>query len=128
MKSVVLLTTSFPRSEPGSEAAGSFVVDLCEALSELCRVTVVAPGSDNFVEKQRQFNIYRYRALEKPLAEIYLSEVVNILRVLRSGADATRRAAKNVDPDALIALWALPSGFWASNVAKKLHIPLVVWC
>ena len=131
MKSVVLLSTSFPRSEPGSEAAGSFVVDLCNLLSEFCRVAIVAPGADNTVETYDTFHVYRYRTPDKPLSEMcwhHPLEIMRIVSVLNAGAKASRRATEDLDADILIALWALPCGFWARNAAKWARIPFVVWC
>ena len=131
MKSIVVLTTSFPRSEPGSEAAGSFVVDLCESLGQLCHVTVVAPGAKDVTENYTQFGVYRYRSPDKPLSAMRLYhpfEAFNIFQALAAGRNATSRAVRDEKPDLLVALWALPSGFWARNVARQEHIPFVVWC
>ncbi|MDJ0958655.1 MAG: glycosyltransferase [Arenicellales bacterium] len=131
MKSIVVLTTSFPRSEPGSEAAGSFVVDLCESLGRLCRVTVVAPGARDVIENHTRFSVYRYRSPDKPLSTMRVYhpfDAFNIFQALAAGRSATNRAVHDTKPDLLVALWALPSGFWARNVARQEHIPFVVWC
>ena len=131
MKSIVVLTTSFPRSEPGSEAAGSFVVDLCESLGQICRVTVVAPGAKNVIETHTQFAVYRYRSADKPMSAMRIYhplEAFNIFQVLAAGRSVTSRAVRDTKPDLLVALWALPSGYWARDVARQEHIPFVVWC
>ena len=131
MTNLVLLTTSFPRSEPGSEAAGSFVVDLSVSLGKFWHVTVVAPGTDDTVERWESLNVYRYKTPDKPLAEmrvVHPFDVVNIFRVLRAGQRATNHAIKDTNPEAIIALWALPCGLWAQIAAKKVRIPFIVWC
>ncbi len=131
MNNLVILTTSFPRSKPGSEAAGSFVVDLCESLSKLCRVAIVAPGAESVIERHDRFVVYRYKAPDKPLSEMRLYNprgIVDILKTLKAGADATRLAADDLNPSAYVALWALPCGFWARTAAQRTGVPFIVWC
>ena len=59
----VLVTSSYPITGDGSEAAGSFVRDLAHELARHGPCRVVAPGNQNDVENEtKSLTVYRYRA------------------------------------------------------------------
>ena len=128
---IVLVTTSFPIANDGSEAAGSFVSDLAEELAKRVSVRVVAPGH---LPAQEQWSpnveVFRYPAPAKPLSTLKPwrpADIVEILRVLRAGMRATREAVKRGTTAHVFALWALPSGEWARRVAREYGIGYSVW-
>ena len=90
---LVLISTSFPISGDGSEAAGSFVSDLVEEISKYVPVRVVAPGPANARERwSSNVEVFRYATPARPLSTLkpwVPSQLAEILRVLRNGANAT---------------------------------------
>lgn len=128
---ILLVTTSFPQSNSGSEAAGSFVVDFAHELTRSAQVAVVAPGLHENIETDDQgLPIFRYQATRQPLSILKPYNPLHwktIATTLGSGNRVTLKAAKELDAEYILALWALPSGFWAQQAAKKLNIPYATW-
>jgi glycosyltransferase involved in cell wall biosynthesis len=130
MEHIILLTTSFPGERLGSEAAGSFVADFAEELTQRCRVTVLAPSTRAHVESRGNLRIERFAVPKLPLSLLNVSNPVHwvgIFRTLYNGQKALNRLLGKGPVDHILALWALPSGYWARNVYKKHHIPYSVW-
>lgn len=128
---VVLVTTSFPIASDGSEAAGSFVMDTAQALSEHLDVRVVAPGPMSQRQKwSAGVEVFRFAAPEKPLSTLSLwnpADLLSTLRVLRAGRNAVRQAVLAGPTVHILALWALPSGYWAQVVAREAGVAYSVW-
>lgn len=129
MKTLTLISTSYPIAADGSEAAGSFVADLVQALAEHVAVRVVAPGPQAGQEVvSERITVYRFAAPDKPLSTLKPWKLRDMLwthRVLRGGMQATRQAAAGSQH--IFALWALPSGEWARRAAHELGISYSVW-
>lgn len=128
---LVLVTSSFPISGDGSEAAGAFVADLVEALSEHIPVRVVAPGRH---DKQEQWStgvdVFRYATPDRPLSTLrpwHPKEAWSTLKVLNAGGRATEAAVASGPTAHLLALWALPCGEWARRAAARHGIGYSVW-
>ena len=128
---IVLVTTSFPMANDGSEAAGSFVSDLAEELGKHVPVRVVAPGQQSRRERWvENVEVFRYAAPCQPLSTLkpwHPSDLFEIMQVLRAGMRATRTAAEAGPIAHILALWALPSGIWAHRVAREYGIGYSVW-
>ena len=129
-RAIVLVTSSFPIRGDGSEAAGSFVADLAEAIAKHAPVRVVAPGAEPLREAwSERVEVIRYAAPSQPLSTLKPwrpAELQWIVRVLRGGLAATRAAAAT-DAAQVFALWGLPCGEWARRVARERGIPYSVW-
>jgi glycosyltransferase involved in cell wall biosynthesis len=126
----VLVTSSFPIRGDGSEAAGSFVVDLAEELAKHVDVRIVAPGMNEEREQwSRNILVHRYAAPARPLSTLKPwrpGDVQWIVRVWRGGLRATREAL--VDGEAgVVALWALPCGEWARRATRERDGRYSVW-
>ncbi len=130
IRPIVLITTSFPISQDGSEAAGGFVADVARSLSLHVPIRVVAPGRHDGVEEwSDHLSIYRYQAPDQALSTLRLwhpRDCLRILGVLRAGARATTHATRDGAAH-MLALWALPSGYWARSVAHATGVPYSVW-
>ncbi|MEP6485532.1 MAG: glycosyltransferase [Rudaea sp.] len=130
-ESLLLITTSYPEKEDGSEAAGSFVADLVKELAEIVDVTVIAPGRRTTVDvNDRRIAVYRFRAPPKALGNLRLWHPLDLLRIivtLSSGKSAVMRAATERKITHTFALWALPSGYWARLLWLAKGIPYSVW-
>jgi len=126
----VLVTSSFPIRGDGSEAAGSFVADLAEALAKEVPLRVVAPGAQS--ERERwadSIEVFRYAAPAFPLSTLKPwrpDHLLWIRRVLRNGLAATRAAADS-GAEHILALWGLPCGEWARRAACERGITYSTW-
>ena len=127
---LVLVTSSFPIGGDGSEAAGSFVVDLVEELATHIDVRVVAPGRLAEREQWSQnVAVHRYAAPSRPLSTLKpwrLGDLRWISRVWRGGMQTTREAAAD-GVTSILALWALPCGAWARQIACESGVGYSVW-
>lgn len=128
---IVLITTSFPISGNGSEAAGSFVSDLVEELGKHVKVRVVAPGTSAGREVWcHGVEVFRYPAPDKPLSTLKPwrpDDLLALRTVMQEGRDMTRAAVAAGPTAHVLALWALPSGHWAREVWRESGVPYSVW-
>jgi len=128
---LVLVTTSFPILGDGSEAAGSFVSDLAEELAGRVPVRVVAPGRKTGQERwSDRVEVFRYATPDQPLSTLRPwkpADLAAIRQVLRQGERATRQAVQAGSTAHMLALWALPSGYWARRIARETGVPYSVW-
>lgn len=128
---IVLVTSSFPISGDGSEAAGAFVADLAEELARHVSVRVVAPGDADTVQSwSTRVDVFRYRTPDQPLSTLrpwHPADTLKIARVMVGGARATERAVAAGTATHLLALWALPGGEWARRSARRHGIGYSVW-
>lgn len=130
MQHIVIITTSFPQSTPGAEAAGSFVYDFAIELTMHTRVTVIAPGDTTAVEQQESITVNRFAVPMLPLSLLSIFNPCHwyaIYRTMKAGMDMTRDLLKSEKYDYIFALWALPSGYWARKVLTNSHIKYAVW-
>ncbi|MCW8877230.1 MAG: glycosyltransferase [Kangiellaceae bacterium] len=126
------MTTSYPQSYDGSEAAGSFVSDFAVKLSESgIDVVVVAPSSENNkVEKQENLTICRFKVDKLPLSNLTIYnplQWISIVKTIRSGARQVELTCREYSVDHVFALWAMPSGYWAYRAFRKLNISYSIW-
>lgn len=126
----VMVTTSYPMTTGGREAAGSFVSDLAEELARTMPVRVVAPGSRSIIEGSETLRVFRYRAPEKPLSTLKpwrAGDLAGMWSVMAGGQQATNAAVTAGPVAMLLALWALPSGHWARRSARLHGLRYSVW-
>lgn len=129
-RSIVLVTTSFPIRGDGSEAAGGFVLETALALGEHVPVRVVAPGLEAGYERWGGIEVFRFAAPEKPLSTLKLwnpADLIATVQVLRSGRRAVEQAVQAGPTAHILALWALPSGYWANVASRQYGVPYSVW-
>lgn len=128
---IVLVTTSFPKAGDGSEAAGTFVLDLAEEIALHMPVRVVAPGDSSCRETTLGgIDVFRYAAPAEALSTLKPwrpADLAKIHSVLGTGMAATRQAVQAGATSSILALWAFPSGAWARRVAREADLPYSVW-
>lgn len=128
---LVIVTSSFPISGDGSEAAGAFVADLAGELANHVPVRVVAPGHADARESwAKDVEVFRYAAPEQALSTLRLWHPADALRVscvLRAGQRATEQAVTAGPTAHVLALWALPCGQWTRRSARRHGIGYSVW-
>jgi glycosyltransferase involved in cell wall biosynthesis len=125
---VLLITTSYPWTADGRESAGSFVADFAAALAEHLDVSVVAPGPTEAVQQQGALQVHFFRAPRLPLSLLrpwLPGDWPAIWRTMSSGALLCRAVADARPVDHALALWALPSGYWARQLPG--NISYSVW-
>jgi glycosyltransferase involved in cell wall biosynthesis len=130
MKHIALITTSYPDSVPGAEAAGGFVADFALELSRHMRVTVIAASLNDSVVSEGNLTECRFAVPKLPLSLLNPLKPTHwgqILSSLRSGQNAVDRLVQDDRPDHFLALWALPGGYWADRVARQHGISFSVW-
>lgn len=130
MKHIALITTSYPDSVPGAEAAGSFVADFALELSRHMRVTVLAASLKDAQVTSGNLTECRFAVPKLPLSLLNPLNPTHwgqILSSLRSGQKAVDLLAQNDRPDHFLALWALPGGYWADRVERQHGIKFSVW-
>lgn len=128
---IVLITTSFPEDELGSEIAGSFIADFAEELSNHhVQVTVIAPSLQHREYRHKNFTVKRFRVPSLPLSLLQCGNPmhwIHIIRTIWSGQETLNKIIKEEHIDYVFAFWVLPSGFWARNVFKRYKIPYSTW-
>lgn len=130
MLHIALVTTSYPDEAPGSEAAGSFVEDFALELSSMARVTVIAASTSDSISTTGNLTVRRFAVPRLPLSQLkpgIPGHWPAIFQTLHRGSTAVKTLAKLDRPDHIFALWTLPSGYWASTVAKKYRVPFSTW-
>ena len=130
MPHVVLVTTSYPDGSPGSEAAGSFVADFAAELARLARVTVLAASRADSTQRDGGLTVRRFEVPRLPLSLLRPANPAHwpaIARSLRAGGRALDELVARDRPDHVLALWALPSGYWAMRSAQRHGVPYSVW-
>ncbi len=128
---ILIITTSYPTRGDGSEAAGGFVQDFVKTLGDNVDVGVVFP-IEGKLEKHQQSRIsfYPFKVSKLPLSLLSPSNPGNwlpIISTLQAGQKAVNEAAQDFKPDHILALWALPSGYWAKRVCRSQGISYSIW-
>ncbi len=128
---ILLVTTSYPDDNDGAAAAGVFVRDFAHTLAGLgTKITVVAPGTLTRTTGDSAVHVQRFAVPRQPLSLLKPYKPQDwpaISQTMRSGRQAVNRACVENRIDHILALWALPSGAWAQNAAKKHGIPYSTW-
>ncbi len=128
---ILIITTSYPTRGDGSEAAGGFVQDFVKTLGDNVDVGVVFPVEEKLEKHQySDISLYPFMVSKLPLSLLSPSNPGNwlpIISTLRTGQKAVNGAVQDFRPDHILALWALPSGYWAKRVCRSQGIPYSIW-
>ncbi len=127
---VAVVTTSYPDATPGSEAAGGFVADFVARLADHVQVTVVAAASRDDATREGKVDVRRFAVPRLPLSLLRPHDPRDwpaIVRSIRCGHKALQDLVAERRPDHVLALWALPSGYWAAAAMRKAGVPYSIW-
>lgn len=131
MKHIVLVSTSYPLSGDGTEAAGTFVADFASQLSKYMKVTVIAPALQHFhIKINDNFDVKYFAVPKLPLSLLSVVKPqcwLPIFKTLYSGKKALKKMVNDHTVDYIFALWVLPSGYWARAISKENNIPYATW-
>jgi hypothetical protein len=127
---ILVISTSYAEKSTGKEAAGSFVnafINDLNALNDI-DVKIIYPSlsetPNNNVEKP-------FKVKFLPLSLLKIKNIFHwkhIYNTLSNGSQLVNTTSLSFKPDYILALWALPSGYWARKIAKKQNIPYCNWC
>lgn len=128
---LLIITSSFPEQADGSEAAGAFVADIARSLARSRPVRVVAPGRMPGEEPVREgVQVRRFASPGRPLSllsPLSPGDWPAIARTLASLRAETLAAAADGRVAHSLALWALPSGWAARALERRMGVPYSVW-
>ncbi len=131
MNSCLLITTSYPTNGlPGSESAGAFVEDFAVALSRYVELRVIAPALQSGREERDNLRVNYFNVPRIPLSLLKPNNPFDwlaITQALRSGDAVVADEIARDPPAHILALWALPSGYWARRHAAHTQIPYSTW-
>ena len=127
---LLVVSTSYPISADGSEAAGAFVADFVSTMARHGPVRVVGPGRIEGPDRAATQPTWRFSAGERPLSLLSPSRPWQWPLIVRTLA-SLRRQVLEADADGrvghVLGLWALPSGWAARSLARRERIPYSVW-
>ena len=126
MPRIALISTSYTDKTPGREAAGSFVEDFALELSKSVDVTVLASGREDGVSTSGRLEIRRFAVPRLPVSLLRPYNPLDwpaIVATLGAGRKALGSLIDAQRPDHILALWALPSGWWAQST----DVPFSTW-
>ena len=132
---LLLVTSSFPLDpQDGKAAAGLFVADFAQAFAARGHRVVVAtpdrPG-DKADWDGLDVRWIEWRGGDKPLVQIKPHRAAEWAPLFDLGWHIPRRIeaiARQTHADAVLAFWAVPSGWWATRLKRRLRIPVATWC
>ncbi|MDS4032261.1 MAG: glycosyltransferase [Candidatus Contendobacter sp.] len=130
MNHILLITTSYPDESEGAAAAGTFVQDFAQALSATTQVTVIAPGEKTYTRQEHRVQVRRFAVPRQPLSllsPIHPTHWPVIITTLQAGGRAVRQACETLPITHNLALWALPSGYWAMQAQRRFGVPYSIW-
>lgn len=127
---ILLISSSFPISQDGSEAAGAFVFDFAQTLAMYAEVHVMTPGHEAMTESFGTVSVHRFFATKLPLSMLSPTDPKdwwNIFSTLRNGRRCLFQLLETSQFDCVLALWVIPSGYWARMAWKRFQVPYYVW-
>ena len=131
---ICILTSSYPVDLNGEDISGLFARDFAlELVGRGHEVTVITPRRNNNVSRDTQINIIAFKWLfgQNKLASLRLSsfmDVVRICSVILFGQYNVLKFLKKEKVDFVVAMWAVPAGFWAYIANFFTKTPYGVWC
>jgi glycosyltransferase involved in cell wall biosynthesis len=132
---IALATSSFPLDPAdGRAAAGLFVADFARLLAELGhRVTVVTPDKRPGAKRSPEgieVRWFPWAGGERPLSTLRPDRPGDwreIVSAARAGSRALEQVASE-GIDHVLAMWAVPAGYWAHRLKRRTGIPYTTWC
>lgn len=133
---ICIITSSFPSSpSDGRAAAGLFVQDFALSLAQLGNaVTVIAPDphtAEKSPPPQIAVRWIPWAGSSKPLAGLrpYRPRDLRAMASLMGGGRRVlRELAEGAGIDHVMAMWAVPAGFFARGLKRRRGIPYSTWC
>jgi glycosyltransferase involved in cell wall biosynthesis len=128
---LLLVSNRYPAN--GADRASPFMPDFVAALVRAgAEVRVVTPDYGTRPNEEavpvRRFPGTRDGRVVGQLRLWWPPDILDLAGVLRRWRKAVEDEARGMRPEALLACWALPSGWIARSVAAECRAPYGVWC
>lgn len=130
---LLLITNRYPKN--ANDPASPFVPDFVASLERLGAKVVVLTPLYGRTPNTDEPKVYRFRFgqrdSEAPIGSWNIFSPYTwwrIHRFIHAGEEATDRLIERFAFDHVLALWALPSGWFAHHAAHKWKTPYSVWC
>ncbi len=125
---LILATSSYPTSAAEAINAGVFVRDIAAQLVEQKHIVYVfTPAKGQPITgSPAPVHTFEWGGSEKVLTRLnprHPRELLRLGRLMLKGRLELRRLAAEVNAEAVVAMWAIPAGFWALGA----RLPYVVW-
>lgn len=130
-RKICLITNRYPAD--ADDVASPFVRDFHLGLKEKgIKVSVFTPNyQTEKTDEQEDVVRFNWAGGEKVVGSLNPfnpKELLQLFSFLRNGKCQLLDHLKRTQPDFCLALWALPSGWFAYQAKKELGIPYSVWC
>jgi len=128
-----LLTHNFPLRPDGASDAGSFVSDLAGMLQGPdCQVSVFCQTLGQTIQPPENIRIrqFPWSGQNQKLGDLKWTRpdhLGNLVSYLKNGREGVLKFVKDFDIQHCLALWVIPSGYFANYANRKLGIPYTVW-
>jgi glycosyltransferase involved in cell wall biosynthesis len=130
---ILLITNRYPKNS--DDPASPFVPDFVHALRGAGARVIVQTPLYGIMPAKGDPDVYRFRFgqddSEEPIGSWNILKPRtwwSIFRFVESGENAVDELVQRYAIDHILALWALPSGWFAHYAARKWNIPYSVWC
>jgi glycosyltransferase involved in cell wall biosynthesis len=130
---ICILTSSFP-SHSGDIAQAPFLIDFIKGLQKrghrVFLFTQERKEKKEDVLEGIQIKWFPWLASKKPLVQLNPLNPLDgfrIISLIYGGRKAVLPFVKENKIDACLALWVLPSGFFANHVYQDMNVPYSVW-
>lgn len=128
---ITLVSTSYPVHHDGSEAAGSFVEDFSRALARHVAVTVVAPAPKaGTILLDDILQVIYFKVARLPLSSLNPFNPFrwpSVVSTMQRGRRTVLEVVRSKKSDHIMALWALPSGYWAMKAGERTNTRFSTW-
>ena len=128
-----LLTHNFPLQPEETPDAGSFVSALAAMLQgHDCEVTVFCQSFGQEVQTPENIKIYQFpwKGQGQKLGQLRLTQwkgIRNLVSYARNGREGVLKFIRSYKIEHCLALWVVPSGYFAYYSKKRLGVPYSVW-
>jgi glycosyltransferase involved in cell wall biosynthesis len=128
-----LLTHNFPLRPDGASDAGSFAADLASMLrGPDCEVTVFCQSLGPTVQPANEIQIHQFQwsGEDWKLGHLEWTNPRHLARLFsyfQNGRREVLKFVKDYDIQYCLALWVVPSGYFAYYAGEKLGVPYTVW-
>lgn len=128
-----LLTHNFPLRPGTASDAGSFAADLASMLhGSNCEVTVFCQTPGQAIQPPSGIKVHSFQwsGNDRKLGQLNWTgprDVLHLFSFFRNGRKEVLKFVKDYDIQYCLALWVVPSGYFAHYAWGKIGVPYTVW-
>lgn len=128
-----IITSSYSISRSDARNAGVFVRDIASTMASFGHeISVLTPWTTGTREPERNVSVDFFPWLGKShdIASKDIRNPMNLIKqssLILSGMVHIRKFITEHNPQALLAMWAIPSGLFCWHATKRMSVPYGVW-